>query len=314
MGFFLVLKAELVRTMIITRRYWFATLMALIVGCTMFSGMIYLFLKGAVSASNLAVAGTEKGLGLVIGIFAFSIVGMFSNGLASMARSGELEQVYMSPHGLITNFLARSTVSTIMAIITWTILLAFVSTTFAKASVSAATTTPVTAPSTNVAEATPAVAAPAAEAAKIAHVPGEPLAAPDGKLHAEPLPTAVLLFLTYFNMIGFGFMIGGLVLVFKQIGNIAVIIRFIMMGIAWSASDGLYEQHLVLQWIGHLVPVTDAAICLKLVVLRDYGSHIFTHPSFYFLIGNVTLWTPIGFICFKAMENWARSKGTLGAF
>lgn len=306
MGFLLVLKAEIVRTLIITRRYWFATLMALIVGMFMFTTMLYLFLSG-VAGGNLAAYATEKGLGLVIGIFAFSIVGMFSNGLASMARSGELEQVYMSPHGLITNFMARSAVNTVMSIITWTLLLMFVSSSFSRADRMAA--------AENNAGAIPAVSAQAhgTESSEAA-APALPPAKPGPVLHVSAGPLAVLLGLTYFNMIGFGFMIGGLVLVFKQVGQVAVIIRLIMMAIAWSASEKLYTLHPVLQWIGHGVPVTDAAICLKLVLLRGYGYEIFTHMSFYCLVGNVALWTPIGLTCFKAMENWARSKGTLGAF
>ena len=133
-------------------------------------------------------------------------------------------------------------------------------------------------------------------------------------MHADPLPVAILFFLTYFSMTGFGFMIGGLVLVFKQVGQIAVLLRFAMIAVAWTASDALYNLHPVLQWAAHAIPVTDAAICLKLVLLRGIGNDVFTHTSFYCLIANVAIWTPIGLACFKAMENWARSKGTLGAF
>ena len=43
MGFFLVLKAEVKRTMIISRRYWFATLTALFVACIMFTVFFYGF-------------------------------------------------------------------------------------------------------------------------------------------------------------------------------------------------------------------------------------------------------------------------------
>ena len=105
MGFFLVLKAEVKRTMIISRRYWFATLTALFVACIMFTFFFYGFFAGL--GPGMAGVAIDKALGLIIGIFAFSMVGMFSTGLAGMARSGELEQVYMSPHGLITNFMAR---------------------------------------------------------------------------------------------------------------------------------------------------------------------------------------------------------------
>ncbi len=312
MGFFLVLKAEVVRSMIVTRRYWFATVTALFVACVMFSAFINIFLSGIVAGADMAGVAVDRALGLVIGIFAFSMVGMFSTGLAGMARSGELEQVYMSPHGLITNFMARSTVATVLSIITWTILLMFVSSAFSAETDGAKADEQVQtahADAAAVAEATPTESAPGAAGEDS----GKKMKA-DGKIHADPLPMVVLFLLTFFSMTGFGFMIGGLVLVFKQIGQVAVILRMIMMGVAWKASDALYDQHWLLQWVAHAVPVTDAAICLKLVLLQNYGTHIFTHPSFLFLLASVAIWTPIGLICFKAMENWARSKGTLGAF
>lgn len=305
MGFFLVLKAEVVRTLIISRRYWFATLTALFVACIMFTGFFYGFLAGIGLGVGMAGVAIEKALGLVIGIFAFSMVGMFSSGLAGMARSGELEQVYMSPHGLITNFMARSTVSTILSIVTWTLILSFMSASLSRAGAPASDDATVQA-SANETQAV--VPQPGGGPASIESMKG------DGTLHADPLPVSVLFFLTYFSMTGFGFMIGGLVLVFKQVGQVAVLLRFAMMAIAWSASDALYDMHFVIQWIGHMIPVTDAAICLKLVVLRGIGNDVFTHPSFFFLIANVAIWTPIGLACFKTMENWARSKGTLGAF
>ena len=300
MGFLLVLKAEVVRTMIISRRYWFATVTALFVACIMFTGMFYGFLAGIGLGAGMAGIAIERALGLIIGIFAFSMVGMFSTGLAGMARSGELEQVYMSPHGLITNFMARSTVSTILSIVTWTLILSFMSASFTRAGANAA-------PADN---STVQAAAPQTQNPKTAAAP----VTGDGKLHADPLPVAVLFFLTYFSMTGFGFMIGGLVLVFKQVGQIAVLLRFAMIAVAWTASDALYDQRPAVQWIAHTIPVTDAAICLKLVLLKGIGNGVFTHTSFFCLIANVAIWTPIGLACFKTMENWARSKGTLGAF
>jgi len=303
MGFFLVLKAEVKRTMIISRRYWFATLTALFVACIMFTVFFYGFFAGI--GAGMAGLAIDKALGLIIGIFAFSMVGMFSTGLAGMARSGELEQVYMSPHGLITNFMARSTVSTILSIVTWTVILSFMSASLQRASSNEAPTNPQTVQAATVDGATSTVPAPANAL---------PATAGTGKLHADPLPVSVLFLLTYFSMTGFGFMIGGLVLVFKQVGQIAVLLRFAMMAIAWTASDALYNQPIFVQALAHSIPVTDAAICLKLVLLDGIGNDVFTHDSFFFLIVNVAVWTPIGLAIFKAMENWARSKGTLGAF
>lgn len=266
MGFFLVMKAELVRAFIIMRRYWFATLTGMVVGYGMLIGLIFAFSAGTINAEWASKA-TGSALGLVIGMFAFGIVGMFSQGLQGMARTGELEQVYMSPHGLITNFLARSFVNSVMSILSWTVMLVLVSATL------------------------------------------------NSDLHANPLPTFTLLVLTYLNLIGFGFMVGGLTLVFKQTGQVAILVRLGMMGIALTATNqNLYDMNFIIRGVAHVVPITDAAICLKMVIIDNAGAHIYVEPSFFFLLLNCVLWTFIGIVCFKFMENWSRDKGTLGAY
>ena len=265
MGFFLVMKAELVRAFIIMRRYWFATVMGMIVGYGMLIGLIFGFRSGTVDG-QWATDQTEKALGFVVGIFAFGIVGMFSQGLQGMARTGELEQVCMSPHGLITNFLARSFVNSVVSIVTWTIMLVFVSMTL------------------------------------------------NSDLHADPIPVFILLLLTYLNLIGFGFMVGGLTLVFKQIGQATLLIRMGMIAIAFAANPSWYDLPAIIMGAAHVIPITDASICLKLVLIEGLGAGVFTHPSFFFLLVNVVLWTTLGIACFKYMENWSRDKGTLGAY
>ncbi len=265
MGFFLVMKAELVRAFIVMRRYWFATLMGMIVGYGMLIGLIFGFRSGTVN-TEWATDQTENALGFVVGIFAFGIVGMFSQGLQGMARTGELEQVYMSPHGLITNFLARSFVNSVVSILTWTVMLVFVSVTL------------------------------------------------NSDLHADPFPTFVLLLLTYLNLIGFGFMVGGLTLVFKQIGQATLLVRMGMIALAFAAKPDWYDLPAIIMGFAHFIPITDASICLKLVLIQGIGMKVFVHPSFAFLLINVALWTTLGIACFKYMETWSRDKGTLGAY
>ncbi|MBN2309177.1 MAG: hypothetical protein JXR94_09415 [Candidatus Hydrogenedentes bacterium] len=262
------MKAELVRTFTIMRRYWFATLTGLIMGWGMLMVLIIGFMSGGGEmAERLAgEKATSGALGLVIGMFAFGIVGLFTQGLQGMARTGELEQVYMSPHGLVTNFLARSFVSALSAIFTSSIMLMLVA------------------------------------------------ASVKGRLHADPLPTAAILFLTYVNLIGFGFMTGGLVLVFKQTGQVAVLIRLVLVGLAVVASEAVQDWPLVARGVAHALPITDAAICLKMVVVQGRGMGVFATSYFFFLLVSCGIWTSLGLTCFKIMENWSRDKGTLGAY
>jgi hypothetical protein len=293
MGFFLVMKAELVRTFIIMRRYWFSTVMGIAIGYGMLMMLIFGFMSGSDSLEDgtsvanevgtafeskaadrgFAMNATESALGLMLGMFAFGIVGLFTAGLQGMARTGELEQVCLSPHGLVTNFLARSFVASVNSIFTWCILLVLISWSV------------------------------------------------DSQLHVDFIPLVALLFLTYFNLIGFGFMMGGLVLVFKQIGQVAMIIRLAFIAIPLFVSESIYtwdvEDNPFLYFVRgllHVVPSADAAICLKMVLVGGEGYSIFAHPSFFWLIVNGVLWTGIGISCFHYLENWSRQKGTLGAY
>jgi len=274
-SFFLVMKAELVRTWIVMRRYWFRTLTGMAISYGMLLVLVLGFMQSRESVgeevSNRlgdATSATNFILGFIIGMFAFSIVGMFSSGLQGMARTGVLEQLCMSPHGLVVNFLARSFVAAVSLMISSSVLVYLLTS-------------------------TPQVG---------------------GTLHFSALPTMALLFLTFVNLLGFGFMIGGLTLVFKEIGQIALILRMVLFGLAIFAKEELYEQGVVLSVIMHALPITDAAICLKAVLVKGVGMDVFAHPSFYFLLVSCGVWMVTGILCFRYMENWSRYKGTLGAY
>ena len=294
MGFLLVMKAELVRTFIIMRRYWFRTVTGMVIGY----GMLLMLILGFVHKGETIGAGvtdkladaetaTNWALGFIVGMFAFGVVGMFTQGLQMMAQNGQLEQLCMSPHGLITNFLARAAVGSVSSILTSALMIWLIAKTVG------------------------------------------------GTLHADFGPTVVLLALTFSNLIGFGFMVGGLVLVFKQTGQIAVIVRMALLALAVVATERINNWHPVGKWLAHSLPITDAAICLKYVliqgqmrpVLDSVGApvmagdtpvmafaSVFGHSSFYFLIVSCVFWTLVGISCFKVMENYSRYKGTLGAY
>jgi ABC-2 type transport system permease protein len=319
MGFLLVLKAEMTRNFIVMRRYWFATLIGIIIGY----GMLVMLAFAFISSRDTLVEGMEGQfgsaqavngtLGVLIGMLAFAIVGMFSQGLSGMARSGELEQLYMSPHGLITNFLARSLVASISSVLSMSVMLWLVDKTLA------------------------------------------------GILHIDGVDVALLILLlamTYLNLIGFGFMIGGLVLVFKQTGQVATIIRLILIGLAVAAQPGsmafapvpvlslpttaeeaLQAEEasgaaaaeegeevppqdaqpfpLLVRVAAHMLPITDAAVCLKLLLIYDVGVGVLQPPYLQFfllLIVSCVIWTLLGVTCFRYMERWSRNKGTLGAY
>ena len=299
MGFLLVAKAEIVRSWIIMRRYWFRTLtgMALSYGMLMVLVLGFIFSqssgtkdqpkdrpaisregedapapqeKEATGVLGLTAKDRDKAttyiLGFIIGVFAFGVVGMFSQGLQNMATTGVLEQLCMSPHGLIVNFLARTLVTSVTTIISSSIMVWLVTETVG------------------------------------------------GALHFSFWPTLILLTLTFVNLLGFGFMVGGLVLVFKQVGQVAIILRIVLFGLAVVANEEVLSQGWALAAVMHALPITDASICLKAVLLNGIGYGIFTHPSFYWLVASCVFWFSLGIISFQFLEDWSRSKGTLGAY
>lgn len=274
MGFFLVMKAEMVRSWIITRRYWFRTLLGLLIGYGMMMVLIAGLLRG--DTPNIPtdpIKATNFALGFIIGMFAFGIVGMYTQGLQEMAQSGVLEQLCLSPHGLITNFLARTLVGAV-----WTV--------FSSA----------------------ALVWLVAFSVK-------------GTLHYDPVAVFTIMALTFTNLLGFGFLVGGLVLVFKQVGQLAMLLRMALFGLAVMVNEEtMYKSSVPFQAIMHILPISDAAVVFKYVLIKgqvdangNFAS-VFSHPSFYFLLVSCVLWTSIGVVLFRAMENYSRSKGTLGSF
>jgi len=278
-GFLLVMKAEIVRSWIIMRRYWFRTLTGLVIGY----GMLVVLVLGFMASSDQveqamsrnfedAAAATNFVLGFIIGMFAFGVVGMFTQGLQAMASTGILEQLCMSPHGLIANFLARSIVSATTTILSSAVMVYMVSLTFGET------------------------------------------------LHFYPFELLLLLTLTFINLLGFGFMMGGLVLVFKQVGQVAILIRMVLFGLAIYASEDILYQHPVVSSVMHALPITDAAICLKHVLIKNHTLAdgtvlpLLQHPSLFYLVLSCFIWTSIGVAVFKFMENWSRARGTLGAY
>ena len=278
MGFFLVMKAEIVRSLIIMRRYWFRTITGIVMGYGMLMVLIagFMYSRPAVEEGlnrfDDPSAATNFVLGFIIGMFAFGVVGLFTQGLQGMARTGVLEQLCMSPHGLITNFLARTAVGSVTTIVSSSIMVWLVTLSV------------------------------------------------NGRLYFEAIPVLVLLALTFVNLLGFGFMVGGLVLVFKQVGQVAILLRMGLFALAIFAKEELLQQGWALAAIMHALPITDAAICLKYVLIQDQGrlngayESVFLHPSFYGLLISCVVWTILGMTCFRIMEDYSRSKGTLGVY
>src|SRR5690606_33267110 len=126
-------------------------------------------------------------------------------------------------HGLVTNFLARSTVSAITSVLSSAVMIWFVTMTVG------------------------------------------------GTLHFDPVALVPLMILTFFNLIGFGFMMGGRVLVFKQVGQVAILIRMGIFALAIFAKEELLQQGWAMATFVHAVPIADAAMLLKWAPIENQG-------------------------------------------
>jgi len=270
-GFLLVTKAEVKRMLIIMRRYWFATAIGIVIGYSILMMVIVAFMNNRETveeaAGSFGEGATNFTLGIMIGMWSLGLTGLFTQSLQGMARTGELEQVCMSPYGLVTNFFARSFVSAINSIFTLCLMAGLIVWTVGS------------------------------------------------NVHFHPVLAPLLIFLTYANLVGFGFMCGGLALVFKQVGQLTMILRLVMMGLALLATTQDMEAWPPLvRGLSHVLPITDAAYCLKLVLLDGWGYELFGHSAFFFMILNAVLWTSIGVTLFRLMEDFSRDKGTLGTY
>ncbi|HOK09471.1 MAG TPA: hypothetical protein PLT82_07755 [Candidatus Hydrogenedens sp.] len=278
LGFLLIMKAEIIRGWIITRRYWFRTLTGLIIGYGMLMILIAGFfysqpaIEKGINQFEDPTRATNYILGFIIGLFAFGVIGMFTQGIQGMAQTGILEQLCMSPYGLVTNFLARAVVASVSTIFYSALMVYMV------------------------------------------------VVSVGGKLHFDPIPVVVLLTLSFINLLGFGFLVGGLVLVFKQVGQLTILVRMALFALAIFAREEFLQQGWLISAFMHALPITDASICLKYVLVKGQLTNsgqfvsVFLHPSFYWLGASCVFWTFIGITLFKIMENYSRYKGTLGIY
>lgn len=278
MSFFRVMKAEMIRSWIIMRRYWFRTITGMVIGYGMLMVLVAGFIYSRTGVENTLnkfedpTAATNFVLGFIIGMFAFGVVGMFTQGLQGMATTGVLEQLCMSPHGLAVNFMAQTMVGSVASIISSGIMVYAVTWSVG------------------------------------------------GMLHWDTIPILVLLTLTFFNLVGFGFMVGGLVLVFKQVGQVAILVRMALFALAVFAREEMLNQPFVVRFMLHMLPITDATICIKYVLIGDQIAKsgervsVFLHPCFYWLLISCVVWTVIGLTVFRILEDYSRSKGTLGSY
>lgn len=130
-------------------------------------------------------------------------------------------------------------------------------------------------------------------------------------LRWEGLPVILLAVVGIF---GFGLMLGGAVLLFKQIASLADLIQqvFLFLSGVLIPVDRFPGW---LAFIAHLMPITQGAIVLRQVVLQGQSlGDVWASGSLIQLIINSAAYLLIGWFIFKWCERIAKEQGSLGHY
>ncbi len=129
-----------------------------------------------------------------------------------------------------------------------------------------------------------------------------------------PLNVLPILILTYLGLYGLGLFFAGLTLIFKRLGPITTITRFLLL-IFTGAIIPLNYFPEIIQQASVLLPMTEGLKIIRELILNkvDFYHILFSAPMFYLMI-NSMLYFLIGIFTFLYLEKRARRLGTLGSY
>lgn len=120
--------------------------------------------------------------------------------------------------------------------------------------------------------------------------------------------------ITIFGLLGFGFMIGGATLLFKQVGPLANLLQNLLLFLNGS----LLPIHLMPDWLASVaktLPTTQGIVVLRSVVLDGASLRdVWLNNSLIWLIIHSLVYLLGGWIIFKLCESTAQKQGTLGKY
>jgi ABC-2 type transport system permease protein len=127
-------------------------------------------------------------------------------------------------------------------------------------------------------------------------------------LHLDFLSLIPLMLLTVWGVYGFGFAMGGLALVFKQVQAAFQIFQFVWL--LFVLAPTVMES---LPWVKFL-PVSWGVHLIGRVLMG--GESLFAMPPMdvFFLVMNSAAYFTVGYISFKYLEGKARDRGLLGHY
>ncbi len=129
-------------------------------------------------------------------------------------------------------------------------------------------------------------------------------------LHLDFLSLFPLLLLTIWGVYGFGFAMGGLALVFKQVQSVFQIFQFIWLLFIVAAQPSIMESFPVVK----LLPVTWGTHLIGKVLLDGQSLYAMPAIDIFLLAVNSAIYFVLGYTGFKYLERIARDRGLLGHY
>ncbi len=125
-------------------------------------------------------------------------------------------------------------------------------------------------------------------------------------LNFDLLTLAPLLFLTVVCMLGVGFMVAGLALVFKQIQAFLQIAQFIFFALV-AVPVGLSR------WL-ELLPVVRGSTMIRAAMTEGVTLAGFSAAAWALLVANTVVYFALGILLYKLAERRAMNRGLLGQY
>lgn len=129
-----------------------------------------------------------------------------------------------------------------------------------------------------------------------------------------PLDVFVFFIITYAGLSGLGLFFAGLTLIFKRLGPITTITRFLLL-IFTGAIIPLSSFPSYLKYFSMTLPMTlGLSIIKKLIFEKVTLFDVIITKDFLFFVANSLFYLSLGVLTFIYLEKRARSKGALGTY
>jgi ABC-2 type transport system permease protein len=133
-------------------------------------------------------------------------------------------------------------------------------------------------------------------------------------LHIPFFSTIIIFLFVIAGLYGFGFILAGLVIIFKQLGPIMGILNmiFLLFTGAIVPLDGFPN---IIQCIAHTLPLTDGLKILRMIILEEKSLlYVIENGDMLRLTINSSIYLLLGVVVFKWCYKEARKRGVIGHY